>query len=135
MTEAVAVAVAILRRADEGSILLCQRPAHKPWPLEWEFPGGKVEPGETNIDALRRELREELGIDAVVGSLLHHETAHYPDGTHFSVSYYAVEEWDGEIVNLDFAAIRWVEVSELDALPILQGNHNFISILRTSSLA
>jgi mutator protein MutT len=134
MSRAVSVAVAVLRHPEDGSILLCQRPAHKPWPLEWEFPGGKVEPNETDVEALRRELREELGIEAVIGPLLHHERAHYPDGTLFSVAYHRVDQWQGEVVNLDFAAIRWITLQELDTFTILQGNQTFVELLGRGSL-
>ena len=51
----------------DGAILVCQRTRHQPMPLKWEFPGGKIEDGEQPRDALRRELGEELGIDAKVG--------------------------------------------------------------------
>ena len=61
--------VAALCRDEEGRILLTRRRADQPMPLLWEFPGGKVEPGEAPVDALARELREELGCDARVGRI------------------------------------------------------------------
>jgi 8-oxo-dGTP diphosphatase len=61
--------VAALCRDGEGRILLTQRRADQPMPLKWEFPGGKVEPGEAPVDALAREIREELGCDARVGRI------------------------------------------------------------------
>ena len=59
------VACAVIEDA-AGSVLIAQRPAHKHLPLQWEFPGGKIEPGESPETALRRELREELGCDASI---------------------------------------------------------------------
>ena len=64
------VAVGILIRESDGALLITSRPAGKPRAGWWEFPGGKVEPGETPEVALVRELREELGIDAVVGNAI-----------------------------------------------------------------
>jgi 8-oxo-dGTP diphosphatase len=54
----------------DGKVLVCQRTRHQPMPLKWEFPGGKIEEGEQPRDALRRELDEELGIDARIGVTL-----------------------------------------------------------------
>jgi 8-oxo-dGTP diphosphatase len=90
----VEVAAAVLQRPD-GSFLLAQRPAGKIWAGYWEFPGGKVEPGETARHALLRELREELGIEV--------ETAHpwitrvftYPHAT-VRLNFFRVTQWRGE---------------------------------------
>ena len=65
---------------NDGQILACQRTRHQVMPLKWEFPGGKIEEGEQPRDALRRELEEELGIEATIGdevARIHHE---YPGG-------------------------------------------------------
>jgi 8-oxo-dGTP diphosphatase len=59
--------VAALILNQEGKILVCQRTRHQVMPMKWEFPGGKIEPGEQPRDALHRELEEELGIDAAIG--------------------------------------------------------------------
>ena len=68
-TRARKLVVAALCRDDAGRILVTQRRADQPMPLKWEFPGGKVEPGEAPVDALAREMREELGCDARVGRI------------------------------------------------------------------
>lgn len=68
-TRARKLVVAALVRDDAGRVLLTRRRADQPMPLLWEFPGGKVEPGEAPVDALAREVREELGCDARVGRI------------------------------------------------------------------
>lgn len=73
----VAVVAALIRQNE--SFLICQRPAHKARPLMWEFPGGKVEPGESDAQALIRECEEELAITLSVGDLYAEVTHTYPD--------------------------------------------------------
>ncbi|HET8541478.1 MAG TPA: (deoxy)nucleoside triphosphate pyrophosphohydrolase [Anaeromyxobacter sp.] len=75
--ERLRVVAAVVRRGD--ALLVTRRPDRPGRPGQWEFPGGKVEPGETEPDALRRELREELGCDAEVGALLLRHAHRYPD--------------------------------------------------------
>ena len=123
------VAVAILRR-ENSMILLCQRPAHKSYPLKWEFPGGKIEAGETAAQGLRRELTEELSIIAEIGELFHEETAHYPvDQKTYNVKYFFVEYWEGEIQNNVFADHCWVAKTVLEKYDILEGNRTVVSRL------
>lgn len=120
------VAVAIFRGAD-SAVLLCQRPPGKSYPLKWEFPGGKVETGETAEEALRRELTEELSITAEIGRLFHEEIAHYPvDGKTYRVRYFFVDTWEGEIQNNVFATLRWVPTTELEKYDILEGNREVV---------
>lgn len=128
MTGEIPVVVGLLCRAD-GTILVCQRSAGKPYPLEWEFPGGKVEPGEEPEGALRRELREELGIDCDVGRQLHVERADYSDGRTYHVAYYQIEVWRGEIVNREFHDVQWVQASDLDRLAMLQGSRHVVELI------
>ena len=128
MSHPVAVAVALIVSRD-GKVLLCERPQGKSYALQWEFPGGKLEPGESSSEALARELREELEIDAEVGELLHRQVSHYADGGTFAVEYYLVERWSGAMRNMVFADIRWVELTELPSFDILAGNRDFCAEL------
>jgi 8-oxo-dGTP diphosphatase len=109
--------VAALCRDAEGRILLTQRRADQPMPLKWEFPGGKVEPGEAPVDALAREIREELGCDARVGRI-------------DEVVFHAYAEFDlymlvyactlaGTPRPVEVADVRWVPPPELGGFDVL----------------
>jgi 8-oxo-dGTP diphosphatase len=124
MTE---VAVGVLRK--NNRILICQRKHGGRYALKWEFPGGKVEIGETIEQCLRRELREELAIE--IHSIEHIETlpAFYGDGGMFNVSYCFVSGFDGEPQNNVFEQIRWVTLGELNTIDLLDGNKPFAARL------
>ena len=127
-TSIIAVTVGLLWNK-EKQVLLCQRPNHKSYPLKWEFPGGKVEPGESSVEALRRELEEELGIASTKETLFHTETTDYSDGRTYRVEYFTVTEWEGEIVNNDFADIAWVNPTQFSRYDILEGNLPLVNLL------
>jgi 8-oxo-dGTP diphosphatase len=128
------VAVGIIMH--QGQVLACQRKRTVRYPLKWEFPGGKLEPGETPRQALIRELREELTIDAEPdGELLTHEWV-YHDGTAnpendaaYHVTYFLVPSYGGHISNQSFENIRWVTPAELEHMDILAGNREAVSLL------
>ncbi len=122
MSGSIHVAVALVRR--QGRILLCQRAATAKYPLKWEFPGGKVEPGETAIQALERELHEELSIRATAGELFHRQTSEYSDHGIFAVDYFFVDRWEGEPRNNVFADLRWVDPEDILSFDILEGNRD-----------
>ncbi len=124
----ITVAVGCMRR--DGSILLCQRKAGAKYPLKWEFPGGKLEAGETPEECLKRELHEELNIAAVVGHELHRQQIAYPDSGEYDVRYFSVDSFSGEPVNLAFTQIRWVKTEDLGDYDVLEGNRDMIRILR-----
>jgi len=105
MAAPIDVAVGILMRGN-GDVLLAQRPGGKPYAGYWEFPGGKVEQGETIIDALRREFVEELGI--VIGAAepwccVEHVYPH----AHVRLHFYISREWHGEAQSLEGQAFSW----------------------------
>jgi 8-oxo-dGTP diphosphatase len=105
MTAPVDVAVGILMKAN-GDVLMAQRPEGKPYAGYWEFPGGKVEPGEAIVDALRREFVEELGI--VVGAAeawccVEHVYPH----AHVRLHFYISRDWQGEPQSLEGQAFSW----------------------------
>ncbi|MCS6764316.1 MAG: NUDIX domain-containing protein [Candidatus Protistobacter heckmanni] len=100
------VAVGILIRPG-GEFLLCQRPAGKPYEGYWEFPGGKLEPGETVEQALGRELEEELGVrirEFRHWRVLEHDYPHAYVHLHFCL----VPQWDGEPAGLESQAMAWL---------------------------
>lgn len=105
MTKIVEVAAAVLLRPD-GSFLLAQRPADKIGAGHWEFPGGKVEPGETPHHALTRELREELGIETVTAYRWVTRTFAYPHAT-VRLNFFRVTEWLGEPQPCEGQAFSW----------------------------
>ena len=121
------VAVAILRRAE--TVLVCQRKKGARYELKWEFPGGKLEPNETIVQSLERELREELSIQLNGISRIEIQTADYSDGGTFEVAYCFVSDSSGEPANNVFQEIRWVSLEELKRLDILEGNRDFVKKL------
>lgn len=95
-----------------GKFLICQRPAHKARGLMWEFPGGKIEAGETPASALARECREELGVDVEVGEEFMTVAHKYPD-IRISLSVMRAKIVLGEPKLLEHAAIKWIYPSEI----------------------
>lgn len=112
---------------DNGRILVGQRAAHVRHPGKWEFPGGKVEPGESLSEALRRELREELAIDTEIGREIWRTIVVVEQRPRLRLVFYAVPAYTGVIRNEVFAAIAWVEPSALAALDLLDADRDFIA--------
>jgi len=96
-----------------GKFLICQRPAHKARGLLWEFVGGKVEPGETPEEALRRECREELNVEIRVEELFMEVTHHYPDLL-VHLRLYNAAIVSGTPEKLEHNDIRFITVEEID---------------------
>ena len=124
------VVAAVLRDAG-GRVLVTQRPAGKSYAGLWEFPGGKVEAGEAVETALRRELREELGIEA--GSCqpllsLRHE---YPE-RQVELWVWTVEHYAGVAQGLEGQALRWLAVPELRTIDLLPADLPIIERLESS---
>lgn len=121
---AIPVVVGLILR--DGAVLMCQRPTTKFCPLHWEFPGGKVEHGETKPEALARELREELGIESTIGEEFFNEVATYSNGLTYDITYFLVREFDREPENKEFNAIGWIDSSLLPTLTHLSGNDRIL---------
>jgi mutator protein MutT len=113
----------------DGRLLVCQRRADGAFPLKWEFPGGKVEKGETDVDALKRELREELAIEVCGAGFAFQHDHSYPDGPTVSLGFYHVFEFTGEVKNLVFEQISWSKLANLSQFDFLEGDRPVIQKL------
>ena len=103
------VVAAIIRQGDR--VFATQR-GYGPWKDGWEFPGGKIEPGETPEAALRREIKEELDADIDVGKKLTHVHFDYPE-FHLTMACYWCSVLDGDLVLLEHEAARWLPLCNL----------------------
>jgi 8-oxo-dGTP diphosphatase len=119
----------------DGKVLVCQRTRHQVMPLKWEFPGGKIEDGEQPRDALRRELDEELGIQAVVGNEVARILHQYPSGNAVELRFYDVHEYSGEIDNRIFREINWAEPVRLPEYDFLEADLELVKDLAGGKFA
>jgi len=125
------VAALILK---DGKVLVCQRTRHQSMPLKWEFPGGKIEDGEQPRDALRRELEEELGIDAHIGEEVARIRHDYKNGGAVELRFYVVSEYTGEMENRIFRDVRWAKRSELPKYDFLEADRELVKDLATGKI-
>ena len=121
------VAAAAIERPD-GTFLLAQRPEGKPYPGYWEFPGGKIEPGEDPRAALTRELAEELGITVRAATPWITRVYAYTHAT-VRLHFFRVSAWDGEPQPLEDQAIKWQRVESPDVSPMLPANAPVLAAL------
>ncbi len=121
---------ALLERNDR--ILICRRAEGQQHAGKWEFPGGKVEPGEALEEALRRELEEELDIRASIGEEAERYEYTYPGRTPILLVFFRVTEFSGEPRSLEFAEIRWEEPGRLPEYDFLEGDVDFVRRLAIS---
>ena len=121
------VVAAVIER--DGQVLIGQRPAGKRHALKWEFPGGKVEPGESPEEALRRELDEELAIQAVIGGRIADYEYAYPGREPIRLIFFAVREFTGTIENRVFEQVRWETRERLPTYDFLEGDVDFVRVL------
>lgn len=118
------VAAALVVRGSE--VLVCQRTRHQTMPLKWEFPGGKIEPGEQPADGLRRELEEELGIQARIGEEVARIRHVYKNGGAVELRFFLVREYEGEVENRIFADVQWAERTRLPEYDFLQADKELV---------
>lgn len=112
-----------------GSILVTRRPEGKPYPHRWEFPGGKVERGETDAEALVRELLEELNVRVDVGEEIGSYGWEYPE-KRVDLHFYSIRVVEGEPAPVGVAEIRWVDPEETERLDFLEADLEFLKRLR-----
>ncbi|HUK14972.1 MAG TPA: (deoxy)nucleoside triphosphate pyrophosphohydrolase [Bryobacteraceae bacterium] len=120
----VQVVAAIIER--DGRILICRRTGKQSHPLQWEFPGGKVEPGESPAQALSRELEEELGVRGAAGQEITRYEYTYPGRSPIGLIFIRVTGFTGEPHNLIFQEMRWEPPEHLPGFDFVEGDIEFI---------
>lgn len=118
----------------DGKILVCQRTRHQTMPMKWEFPGGKIEEGEQPRDALRRELEEELGIDATIGDEIARIKHEYKGGSSVELRFYLVQQYQGTIENRIFKDLQWTEPQNLPSFDFLEADLTLVNDLAAGKL-
>ena len=120
MSGQIRVVAAVISRGDK--LLVCQRPAHKRHGGLWEFPGGKCEPGESDSDAIRRELAEELGVEAVAVGEAQYEIT--DRDSPFLIAFLAANI-AGEPTAGEHTAIAWATPDELSSMPLAPSDRRY----------
>ena len=126
------VAAALIVR--EGEVLIGQRRPDQPMASMWEFPGGKIEAGESPQQALARELCEELGIRAHIGPAVTRIRHNYRHGGAVDLQFFSVREFVGEIQNHIYQQVRWVKLEELPQYEFLAADRGLIRELAAGKL-
>ena len=127
----IVVVAAVALFDTDGRVLVAQRPEGKSMAGLWEFPGGKLEQGETPEEALIRELREELAIETVESCLAPFTFAsHAYNDFHLLMPLYVCRKWDGKITPVERQQIKWVEPMKLSDYPMPPADKPLIAMLR-----
>ena len=121
------VVAAMIR--DGGRVLLCRRPMDKAQGGKWEFPGGKIEPGETGAEALARECREELDVALDVGDVLADVMQDYPD-RRVHLTLYAAAIAEGEPRRLEHSDMRWVDADRIGEYDLCPADARLVEMLK-----
>jgi 8-oxo-dGTP diphosphatase len=118
-----------------GKLLVCQRRRGSNFEMMWEFPGGKKKPGETLKEALARELREELGVEARIGQEVHRTVHRYAELSEpIELIFFAAKADVSAIRNRVFEQIQWREPQDLPALDFLPADRELIERLASGVL-
>lgn len=131
------VSAALILREHQGrsEVLICQRKADQPMALKWEFPGGKIEEGESAQQALSRELNEELGIDAEIAEPVTQIRHNYRNGGAVDLQFFAVRRFQGEIDNRIFQQVRWSDFASLPDFDFLAADVGLVRDLAEGRIA
>ena len=127
------VVAAVIERSDRR-LLIGQRREHDTSPLKWEFPGGKVEPGESPEQALARELHEELGAVLISSAVIARTEYANADRDPFSITFFAAAIEPSDLRPTAFAQVAWVLPRELGSYDFLPANAQLIAELATGRI-
>ncbi len=127
MRKPILVVAALIER--DGQVLIGQRKRNDRHPLKWEFPGGKVESGESPRAALARELQEELQVEARIGPEVARYEHAYPKRAPILIIFFRVEAFSGDPVAHEFEQIAWVPPERLPEYDFLDGDLDFVQRL------
>ena len=119
---------------EEGRLLICQRSAGSKFPNKWEFPGGKIETGEDPKEALRRELREELGIVAEIGEEVWRVEHQYPGHPPVRLLFFAVQGYSGAVENRVFQKVCWAVLPDLARYDFLEADWPLVEKLASGEM-
>jgi 8-oxo-dGTP diphosphatase len=130
----ITVVAALIMR--DARLLVCQRRRDDSHGLQWEFPGGKIEPGESPVQALIRELREELGVDATIGREIYRTSHRYRESqTELVLIFFQASiKTSAPLQNLAFERFEWADISHLAHYDFLQADKELIGLLASGSI-
>ena len=136
MQAPIQVVAAIFTREVSGvtEVLICQRREDQSFAGQWEFPGGKVEAGESLVAALARELEEELGVRTEIGRRVAAVRHAYADGKSVELHFHLVDRLEGELANRIFQQILWCPLSELRKYTFLEADRGIVQRLAIGEL-
>jgi 8-oxo-dGTP diphosphatase len=113
-----------------GRVLACQRRKNDAFALKWEFPGGKVQHGESPAEALAREMKEELGVDATIGEEVYRTRHRYAEmAREIELIFFAASANEKDMHNFAFEDMRWVRPEDLASLDFLPADREFVAKL------
>ena len=119
---------------DKNKILIAQRSNQKEHPLKWEFPGGKIQENENPIEALKREIKEELSIDIKKSKFLLDYQYDYQDIKKIHLYFYKIDEYVGKVRNIEHNQLLWIQRNDLEKLDFLDGDRMIIDHIKNSNI-
>ena len=119
---------------NKNKILVAQRSIQKEHPLKWEFPGGKIKVNENPIDALKREIKEELSVDVKKSKFLLDYEYDYQDIKKIHLYFYKIDEYIGKVRNIEHNQLLWIQYNDLEKLDFLDGDRMIIDHIQNLNI-
>ena len=119
---------------NKNKILVAQRSIQKEHPLKWEFPGGKIKVNENPIDALKREIKEELSVDVKKYKFLLDYEYDYQDIKKIHLYFYKIDEYIGKVMNIEHNQLLWIQYNDLEKLDFLDGDRMIIDHIQNLNI-